>query len=148
MLKEGLRIIAIFLLILIIIMDDFPFYSKLKDRTTQLFLGIIVLALIYYDTTFGFIMGLVILLIYYEIYKKIINEHQKQNEGTIAKPVMQEAQQCTSEIGYITDAQLLAAQNNIYDIQNFNSEIVGLENAIGPQGLHNGYDNSEKYFVY
>jgi hypothetical protein len=154
MLKEGLRITAVFLLILIIIMDDFPFYYKLKDPTIQLFLGLIVLALIFYDTTFGFIMGLVMMLIYYEIYKKIISDHERELElkekesTTPPKNIYKSNRVCTTKMDYISDAHLLAAQNNVYDVQNFNTEIVGLQNAIGAQGLDKGYDNSNTYAIF
>ena len=71
MFKETLRVFAIFLMIIVIIMDDFPFYDKMRDPSTQLFLAVLVICLIYYDTVLGFIMGLVLMLVYYEIYKKI-----------------------------------------------------------------------------
>lgn len=71
MFKETLRVFAVILMIVIIIMGDFPFYDKMRDPSTQLFLGILVICTIYYDTVLGFIMGLVLMLIYYEIYKKV-----------------------------------------------------------------------------
>ena len=154
MLKEGLRITAVFLLILIIIMDDFPFYHKLKDPTIQLFLGLIVLVLIFYDTTFGFIMALVMMLIYYEIYKKIISDHEKdillieRESSTPVNNNYKGERVCTAKMDYISEAHLLAAQNNIYNVQNFNTEIVGLQHAVGAQGLDKGYDNSNKHAIF
>lgn len=47
-----------------------------------------------------------------------------------------------SQLEYTTPEQLLAAQNNVYDIQNYNKEVIGVEKGIynekvyGPQGLN------------
>lgn len=146
MIKEALRVVAIFLLLIIIIMDDFPFYKKMKDPTTQMFLALTVLAFIYYDATFGFIMGLVLLLIYYEIYKKIIYSHEiketryDSNDNTHTLEEYREL----DKIDYITDAHLLAAQNNIFDVANFHTGISGVS-GIGAQGLDMGFDKDDKY---
>lgn len=166
MIKETLRIVAVFLLLMIIIMDDFPFYNKLKDPSTQLFLAIIVLVCIYYDTTFGFIMGLVLLLIYYEIYKKIIISHENDvtekmsNETTSANGPKDNQIVSTNKLSppvkldYISEAHLLAAQNNIFDMANMNTEItsVGFANnadvIYGAQGLDLGYDKDDKYHMW
>jgi hypothetical protein len=49
---------------------------------------------------------------------------------------------------YITEAHLLAAQNNIFDVRNYNSEIKWMENSMGAQGLGNAYDAEDKYSLY
>ncbi len=129
-------------------MDDFPFYNKLMDHTTQLFLSIIVLAIIYYDSTPGLTMGLVLLLIYYEIYKKIILHDMSQKE-TGKSQTMQHFQEMRSEympiqqVNYISDAHLLAAQNNIFDVNNFETEIKG-----GCQGLQTAFDKDDVYYSF
>lgn len=169
MIKETLRIVAVILLLIIIIMDDFPFYNKLKDPSTQLFLAIIVLICIYYDTTFGFIMGLVLLLIYYEIYKKLIITHEKNTTEKMTEgsnvPVGANSTSIyaansgsklppPAKIDYISEAHLVAAQNNIFDIANMNTEITAYgyandDNVIyGAQGLGDGYDKDDRYFVW
>jgi hypothetical protein len=113
-----------------------------------------VLVLIFYDTTFGFIMGLVMMLIYYEIYKKIISDHEKELElkdktsTTPINNINKNNRVCMTKMDYISDAHLLAAQNNVYNIQNFDTEIVGLQNAIGAQGLDKGYDSSNTYAIF
>jgi hypothetical protein len=185
MLKIALRLFAILLLLIIIVMDDFPFYNKMKDATTQLFLALFVICCIYYDTTFGFILGLVLMVIYYEIYKKI----KKQIVSTTAPrnpdaPVienMTDAQDMNSvsddtlnslesskkayqscgqdiKLNYISEEHLLAAQNNIWDSENYAKEIKGIdkgfnnEEVYGAQGLdykkvnHVGYSENE-YFI-
>ena len=164
MIKETLRIVAILLLIIIIVMDDFPFYAKMKDPSTQLFLAILVLACMYYDTTFGFIMGLVLLLIYYEIYKKIIISHERyvsENMTDNVSPSMNvqtvknnKQLAVPSKLDYISEAHLLAAQNNIFDMANMNTEITafGFANdadvAFGAQGLGTGYDHEDRYYIW
>jgi hypothetical protein len=147
MIKEGLRLIAIFLLIIIIIMDDFPFYAKMKDAGTQLFLALIVLAMIFYDVTFGFIMGLVLMLIYYEIYKKIIIQHEKEqyNQSNIQRSV--EGGIGPTKIDFISESHLLQAQNNVWDVNNFNTEVKGID-GLGAQGLSIGYDSSDIYSIW
>lgn len=196
MFKETLRVFAIFLMIIIIIMDDFPFYSKLRNQSTQLFLGIFVICAIYYDLVLGFIMALVLMLIYYEIYKKAkvssnkndivgIEHYTKQEESVYQPqeppmienketPVNQEKEyqhpptfvghspEITTKNGimqlnYISDEHLLAAQNNIFDSENFATEVKGIEKGFnneavyGAQGLDSdkvnvhGYDNNDTF---
>ena len=174
MIKIALRCTAMILLLIIIVMDDFPFYEKMKDSATQLFLAIIVVALIYYDTTFGFIMGLVLLLIYYEIYKKIImNYEKKMNENLEQKPSSSQASskhllynayepaglstEVSEQLNYISAEHLIAAQNNVFDIENYKTEVRGIEHGFnnekvyGAQGLnseevnHIGYNREDLY---
>jgi hypothetical protein len=157
MIKEGLRLIAIFLLLIIIIMDDFPFYAKMKDSGTQLFLALVVLGIIFYDVTLGFIMGLVLMLIYYEIYKKIILQHEKEQQNTsIERQAIKSGSKIGSnggscngptKIDFISEAHLLAAQNNIWDVNNFDTEIKSVDGS-GAQGLDIGYDSADIYSIW
>jgi len=78
MFKEVCRLLAFIGLVIIIIFDDFPFYNKIKTPQVQLVLAILVVIALFYDTIFGLLLGLVLLLIYYEIYKKIILPEQNQ----------------------------------------------------------------------
>lgn len=147
MLKEGLRAVAIILLLIIIVMDDFPFYNKLKDQSVQLMLGVLVLACIYFDTTFGFIMGLVLLVIYYEIYKKIILTHEKQLQEELSVQQPKESFQIPATVDYISDNHLLAAQNNVFDVSNFENEIKYVD-GYGAQGIGLGYDKDDSYYIW
>ena len=148
MLKEFLRILAFVCLIIIVAMDDFPFYRKMKDARAQLLLALCVIIFIYYDATFGFIMGLVLLLIYYEIYSKIIKIHENKFQD-IEKTNINTNQfdNCVNEIDYISDSMLLSAQNNIFDAVNFQSSIKGLNNGYSIQGINLGYDKDDIYSV-
>jgi hypothetical protein len=184
MLKIALRLCAIMLLLIIIVMDDFPFYYKMKDATTQLFLALFVISCIYFDTTFGFILGLVLMVIYYEIYKKV----KKQTKTFIVEdnaeiPIMESMtptqdtssddalnslesskkayKSCGKDIklNYISEEHLLAAQNNIFDSENYAKEIKGIakgfndEEVYGAQGLdyknvnHVGYSENEYFMI-
>jgi len=157
MLKETLRIIAVLLLLIVAIADDFPFYSKMKDPKTQFVLAIITIGFILYDSIFGFIMGLVLMLIYYEIYKKVKNikkiktsENTTENSQKIT-PVMMD---------YITNDHLLSAQNNVVHENNYNTEVKGLLKGFNNEGMYSaqgmdkenlskaGYDYNDKYFSY
>ncbi len=146
MIKETLRIVAVLLLIMIIVMDDFPFYEKLKDPVTQLLLAVIIMVCIYIDATFGFIIALVLMIIYYEIYKKIIQIHESYNEQ---KDIPKLAYSMPDQIDFMSESHLHAAQNNIVDATDFHTEIKFLDNEYGSvQGLALGYDKDEKYKIY
>lgn len=147
MIKELLRLASLVLLIIIIIADDFPFYEKMKTPETQLFLAILTLLGIYFDPIFGLIFGVTLLVIYYEIYKKIIIKHEAENKDDKTE---EDEHRCDKpiELDYITPEQLLAAQNNIFDVDNYNSEIKGVEHSMGIQGLNGGYDRDDKYSLY
>ena len=155
-------------------MDDFPFYENLKDTTIQLLLALIVIGCILLDTTFGFIMGLVLIVIYYEIYKKIIiqkkeidtyknniEKTQENNQNTIqvenTNTYNQNINNNSCELSYLSNEHLIAAQNNIFDTNNFKLEIKGIntgynnEKVYGAQGLDNeninqpGFDKDNMY---
>jgi len=134
MLKESLRILAILLLFIIIISDDFIFYEKLKNQATQFFIAIFVILCVLYDATFGFLIGLVVMLVYYEIYKKLkirINEEKTiivDNENT--KTIK------NVKLAYITEEHLKSAQNNIFDENNMRKEVKGLEHGFNNEGIY------------
>lgn len=70
MVHNLLRGFGLILFILILIMDDFPFYQKMKLPRVQLVLAILITSLCVYDYISGFIFAMVLMLIYYEIYNK------------------------------------------------------------------------------
>lgn len=70
MVHNLLRGFGLILFILILIMDDFPFYQKMKLPHVQLVLAILITSLCVYDYISGLIFALVLMLIYYEIYNK------------------------------------------------------------------------------
>ena len=67
---------GILLFILILIMDDFPFYKKMKEPYVQLILSIFTVFLLILDGPLGFIISMILMLIYFEIYKKIDKKKQ------------------------------------------------------------------------
>lgn len=170
--KVSLRIFALLLLITIILMDDFPFYKKMIYKDTQLFIGILIICSIYYDATLGFILALCLFLIYYEIYSKLktkINNNEKSKyakdkdsketffisnddiQNKIEETKKIENENDVIQLNYISDEHLIAAQNNIVDIENYMSEIKGIdkgfnnEGVYGAQGLDSTNLNKEGY---
>ena len=75
MIHNLLRGFGLIVFILILIMDDFPFYEKMKLAHIQLVFAVLITILCIYDYISGFIYAMVLMLIYYEIYskKKTIN---------------------------------------------------------------------------
>lgn len=142
MIKESLRIFAVLLLFVFIIADDFPFYEKMKNPVLQLLFATIVIGLIFYDPTFGFLMGLVLMLIYYEIYKKIkqitVRKNQSYTETATEQIVQPEM------LEYITDEHLRSAQNNIFDAKNYETEIVGLQHGFNNEELYGAQGLNKK----
>lgn len=172
--KISLRIIGLLLMIIIVVMDDFPIYKKMTTKDTQLFLAIFVIICLYYDIILGFILALCLLLIYYEIYNKVKKQvitkkliANKENfiipENEINKQIVEnkkkEMDADIIQLHYISDEHLLSAQNNIIDIDNYMVEIKGMEKGLnnegvyGAQGLNsanlimNGYDHNDKYLL-
>ena len=70
MINNLFRGSGLILFIIILIMDDFPFYKKLKLPHIQLILAILVTSLCIVDYVSGLIYALVLMLIYYEVYNK------------------------------------------------------------------------------
>lgn len=149
---------GILLFILILILDDFPFYNYLKQEYIQLLLAIIILLIVYCDPITGLIYSLVLLLIYFEIYKKI--DLEKNNKNVIKpnnpnkymlNPLIQNKIESFSEynknisencieLDYINETLLDKAQNNIVNNDEYNVDISTLNKntdiIFGTQGLN------------
>lgn len=80
MINNLFRGSGLILFIIILIMDDFPFYKKLKLPHIQLILAILVTSLCIVDYVSGLIYALVLMLIYYEVYNK-----KKEKEVLVKK---------------------------------------------------------------
>ena len=147
---------GILLFILILIMDDFPFYKKMKQPYVQLVLAIFTVMLLLLDPILGFIISMVLMLIYYEIYKKIdikkgIIKKNDENDKYMLNPLKKNTEyekymlnplkknkiyenfkesdkikKDVIELDYITEKHLEDAQNNVIDTTIYNDE---LENA-------------------
>ena len=70
MIHNLLRGFGLIVFILILIMDDFPFYEKMKLPHIQLAFAVLITSLCIYDYVSGFIYAMLLMLIYYEIYSK------------------------------------------------------------------------------
>lgn len=163
-----LRGAGICLFILILIVDDFPFYKKMKESYVQLILAIFVVSVMIYDYILGFILTMILMLIYYEVYKKIDNKinKNKPNNNVNSKKYMlnplekieedfevnnkREVKSCVVEYNYITPEHLHDAQNNIVDENGYNNDL-NIKNPVdcGIQGLELGkdYDNITGYNI-
>jgi hypothetical protein len=151
------------LLFIIILVQDIPYTRLFKNASVQLYLAIaVMLVLLMFDNVTGFILGICLLVLYFKIYNKelknkkktkplntepkqecsldkpcdkktIIENHVSHNETNkpvVTKPVVM-------QIAYVTEENLLAAQNNIVNIECYNKEVMGIakENGYGSQGL-------------
>ena len=75
MIIDFFRIIAILLLIIIIVLDDISIYNKaLVNKSLQFTIAFIIIVIINIDTTFGFVLALCTLVIYYKTYIKLIQK--------------------------------------------------------------------------
>jgi hypothetical protein len=154
---------GILLFILILIMDDFPFYKKMKEPYVQLILAIFTVFLLLMDPILGFIISMVLMLIYYEIYKKIDIKNGKiiKNNGNdkyLLNPLLKnkiyenftetdKINKHVIEMDYITQQHLDDAQNNVIDNDIYNNELENkdLEIYYGVQGLKIGEENITGY---
>ena len=151
MVHNLLRGFGLIVFILILIMDDFPFYKKMKLPHIQLILAILITLLCIYDYISGFIFASVLLLIYYEIYnKKKVNNSvntkldDKYNinmKNNIFENFMEKYETNNQKnilIDFISEKYLNDAQNGYifnkenYDnnnINNFDYDIQGISNS-------------------
>jgi membrane-anchored glycerophosphoryl diester phosphodiesterase (GDPDase) len=137
-----------FLLILIIItllIINIPISNFFKDPMNQFGIAVIILfILIVIDEYIGFLIGLIFLIIYYRYYDSLLNNKtikinsKENNENNIEKYTNKKS------LDYISPELLFAAQNNIVDINNYNSEIKGFKTpkkVYGIQGLDTDKNN-------
>tara|TARA_B000000477_G_scaffold86228_1_gene73193 strand:- start:2803 stop:3300 length:498 start_codon:yes stop_codon:yes gene_type:complete len=159
MINNILRAIGVILFIIILIMDDFPFYKNMKNPLIQLVLAIILVLILLYDPILGFILSMVIMLIYYEIYKKLKNtnklynnkyEDVNYNPDKSCKNNKEILNSTLKKYDYVTEEHLIKAQNNIIDKNEYNKEHKYYNNKkeYGAQGLNiennlKGYERDE-----
>ncbi len=154
---------GILLFILILIMDDFPFYKKMKEPYVQLILAIFTVFLLLMDPILGFIISMVLMLIYFEIYKKIDIKKgkiiKKSDDKYMLNPLLKnkiyenftetdKIKKNIIELDYITEEHLNNAQNNVINDDIYNKELEKEnDNDIyyGVQGLKIGDENITGY---
>jgi len=157
---------GILLFILILIMDDFPFYKKMKEPYVQLILAIFTVFVLLMDPILGLIISMVLMLIYFEIYKKMDikkgvikknTEYEKYMLNPLKKNKLYEnfkesdkIKKDVIELDYITEKHLEDAQNNVIDTTIYNDELENTEEIYyGIQGLKigdetvTGYNNND-----
>lgn len=159
MILNFFRILSLILLVFIVLLD-IPKYKFLKDPQYQFIIALIILIiLLAIDTGIGFILGITILLVYYKVYSKILNEKKQVNNIKSSTNDYKDNNSInkSSELEYISNQHLVSAQNNIFDTKQYNSEVKGFkkgynnENVYGAQGLDfennnvNGYD--KKFYL-
>jgi hypothetical protein len=156
------RGIGILIFLLILIMDDFFFYKKMKEPYVQLILAIFIICLLIYDYITGFIYCMILLLIYYEIYKKIekknipnnnfkyvlnYNDKNKYLENFTQNDIINKD---IIQLDYINEKYLQDAQNNIIDINIYDNDTkiknIDTEDSYCIQGLNKdikGFNKSD-----
>ena len=154
MVHNLVRGFGLILFILILIMDDFPFYQRMKLPHVQLVLAVIITSLCVYDYMSGLIFALVLMLIYYEIYNKNkinndinsklddkynINMKNKLFENFIEK--YETNNQNKILVDFISEKYLDDAQNGyIFNKENYdNNNITKFDYDV--QGISNNEDN-------
>ena len=181
---NAVRFLAVILLVSILIVKEIPFRNLFKDLMIQFYLALsCVLILLIIDNIFGFILSLCLLALYFRIYtselkskKETIpsntsntinhNHNNCSNDkcvmnmervGIERKKTLEVITQDNSLVPYITEENLLAAQSNIVNPEEYNKEIYGVDKGIynedvyGSQGLDNknihmrGYDVNNEY---
>jgi Ca2+/Na+ antiporter len=184
---NAVRFLAVILLVSILIVKEIPFRNLFKDLMIQFYLALsCVLTLLIIDNIFGFILSLCLLALYFRIYtselkskKETIpsntsntsntsnhNHNNCSNDkcvmnmervGIERKKTLEVITQDNSLVPYITEENLLAAQSNIVNPEEYNKEIYGVDKGIynedvyGSQGLDNknihmrGYDVNNEY---
>lgn len=143
MVIDFLRIISLIFLIVITIID-IPINKRLKDPQYQFIIAFCILfILLVIDTGVGFILALSFLIIYFKIYNKffISNLLNNTNKSGDTNKLGDTNNNIITKLNYVSPEHLLSAQNNIIDIDNYNTEIKGFkkgynnENVYGAQGI-------------
>lgn len=140
MIYNILRFFALLLLLAFALMKDIKVSSAIKNAEIQLYIAVgIVAIIIVIDNITGFILGLAILVLYFKIYNKELKEKKQQSpekkeercplekidkQNTVIKEVLSKHND-VSELDYVSEQHLIAAQNNIVDVDNYKNEIIG-----------------------
>ena len=154
MVHNLVRGFGLILFILILIMDDFPFYQKMKLSHVQLVLAVIITSLCVYDYISGFIFAMVLMLIYYEIYNKnkiddtintnLTDKYNINMKNKLFENFMEKYETNNQNkilVDFISEKYLDDAQNGyIFDKENYdNNNITKFDYDV--QGISNNEDN-------
>jgi len=162
MIINGFRLISLIILCMIFIIKDIQYKKLFKDPLMQLYLAIICITIIMLiDNITGFILTIGLLLIYFRIYTNEIKNKTDDNKNIAKftnevdkcsmdhpsiKSIVESATDC-NKVPYITEENLLAAQTNIYNIDNYDTEVGQLSNEIKAGSLYNsqGLNNNNNH---
>jgi Ca2+/Na+ antiporter len=159
MLDDFIKIILL-LLLLITIIVDIPIYNFLKSSQYQFLIALIILSiLLFVDTGMGFILAIIMFIIYFKIYTKIINKNSEENmdnknnsdkndNDTVAKENIDDKNITDkNNILYISPQHLVAAQNNIFNIESYNTEVKGFQKGHNNENVYSaqGFDIEKNY---
>jgi Ca2+/Na+ antiporter len=174
MILNSFRGLAIILLVSILIIKDVPFKKLFKDAMIQFYLAVACMAiLLLVDNIIGFILSICVLTLYFRIYTSELknkskgkddeteNVHKGCSDGKCemnmahleekrAVAATASADGSSGSVPYITEENLLAAQSNIVNPDEYNMEQHS-DNVYGSQGLDakhlhvRGYDTTNAY---
>jgi len=151
---DILRFLAIVVLLLLIAIDNYPYIVIIKNATFQFIVALFCITiLLLVDNITGFILILATLVLYFKIYNKLLINNKKDIPYTLYEndPNNNIYESIYEKVNYTTDKNLVDAQNNIVDLENYNSEIKIIENKVkelySTQGLDvgsvKGYNRDE-----
>jgi len=177
MILNSFRGLAIILLVSILIIKDVPFKKLFKDAMIQFYLAVACMAiLLLVDNIIGFILSICVLTLYFRIYtselkskdvanaattEKVESKHKGCSDGKCemnmahleekrAVAATDGSSSSSGSVPYITEENLLAAQSNIVNPDEYNMEQHS-DNVYGSQGLDTkhlhvrGYDTTNAY---
>lgn len=179
MILNSFRGLAIILLVSILIIKEVPFKKLFKDAMIQFYLALACMAiLLLVDNIIGFILSICVLTLYFRIYTSELKSKNVPSEEADTANTHTHSKGCSNgkcemntahleakrtvaatasataatdgSVPYITEENLLAAQSNIVNPDEYNMEQHS-DNVYGSQGLDTkhlhvrGYDTTNAY---
>jgi MFS superfamily sulfate permease-like transporter len=150
-----LRILAIAVLVVSLLIDTADFQDIIKPDV-QIILGVGIVAIIMFvDSITGLILGITILIIYLRVYAKMYNinlESIVDIKNLLSNYDDTNTKRYSSESlvdgNYITPKNLEDAQNNVFDKNKYETELIGIKGIYG-KGVYGaqGFDKELPGFV-
>jgi len=149
---DILRFLAIIIFLLIVAINDYPYINAIKDASIQFIIAILCITiLLLVDNITGFILILAVMVLYFKLFNKILNKNNMTPYTLYeADPKNNIYESIYEKVNYTTDKNLVDAQNNIVDLENYNTEIKIIEKnqkQYSTQGLDGefvrGYNRDE-----
>jgi hypothetical protein len=144
---DIIRFLSIVVLLLIVVIDKYPYIGLIKDASIQFILALFCITiLLIIDNIAGFILILALLILYFKLFNKILIKNNSLYSGSSYENDKYNNiyESIYEKVNYTTEKNLVDAQNNIVDIENYNTEIKILDNDTGlysTQGLDVGTVN-------